>query len=228
MSACDYDIEGSLIGYSILKYACDNKDASAKRMKFSTLMKTELEKAYEEPLSHLDFPLIEAGKTRHEVDWLYGINLSRALTLAAQNWSGRYKTLSTGRVQGPTLQFLATREKEILSFVPTPYWQIAANAEIQNSVVTGEYEKKRIETLQEADTVVQACNQKTGKITKVDVRTVHQKPPVPFDVGALQQEATHNRLQKDSEFPKTAIWLQTVGIKTSRTEPTKAQRRRQR
>ncbi len=189
MSACDYDIEGSLIGYSILKYACDNKDASAKRMKFSTLMKTELEKAYEEPLSHLDFPLIEAGRTRHEVDWLYGINLSRALTLSAQNWSGRYKTLSTGRVQGPALQFLATREKEIRSFVPTPYWQIAADAEIQNSVVTAEYEKKRIETLQEAYTIVKDCNQKTGKTTKVDVRTVHQKPPVPFDVGALQQEA---------------------------------------
>ncbi len=50
MSACDYDIEGSLIGYCILKYACGNKDASAKRMRFSTLMKSELEKAYEEPL----------------------------------------------------------------------------------------------------------------------------------------------------------------------------------
>jgi DNA topoisomerase-1 len=189
MSACDYDIEGSLIGYSILKYACDNKAGSAKRMKFSTLIKAELEKAYEEPLSHLDFPLIEAGKTRHEVDWLYGINLSRALTLAAQNWSGRYKTLSTGRVQGPTLHFLAKREIEIQSFVPAPYWQIAADAEIQNSVDPAEYEKKRLETLQEADTVVQACNQKTGKITKIDVRTVHQKPPVPFDVGTLQREA---------------------------------------
>jgi DNA topoisomerase-1 len=132
--ACDYDIEGSLIGYCILKYACGGKEASAKRMKFSTLMKAELEQAYEQPLPSLDFSLIEAGRTRHEVDWLYGINLSRALTLAARRWSGRYSTLSTGRVQGPTLEFLAKREKAIRSFVPIPYWQIVAEAEILNSV----------------------------------------------------------------------------------------------
>ncbi|MCJ7614266.1 DNA topoisomerase, partial [Candidatus Bathyarchaeota archaeon] len=189
MSACDYDIEGSLIGYCILKYACGNKEASAKRMKFSTLMKTELEQAYEEPLLRLDFALIESGRTRHEVDWLYGINLSRALTLAASRWSGRYSTLSTGRVQGPALQFLTTREKAIRSFVPTPYWEITAEAEILNSVVEAEYERKRLETSAEADAVVQACADKTGEIVNVDVRNVSQNPPVPFDVGTLQREA---------------------------------------
>lgn len=189
ISACDYDIEGSLIGYCILKYACGNKEDSAKRMKFSTLMKSELEKAYEEPLLHLDFGLIEAGRTRHEVDWLYGINLSRALTLAARRWSGRYSTVSTGRVQGPTLQFLTTREKQIQNFVPVPYWEICAKAEILNSVVEAEYEKKRIETRAEADAVVQACANKTGEVKKVEMKTVHQKPPIPFDVGTLQREA---------------------------------------
>jgi DNA topoisomerase-1 len=189
VSACDYDIEGSLIGYCILKYACGGKETSAKRMKFSTLMKSELEKAYEEPLPSLDFALIEAGRTRHEVDWLYGINLSRALTLAARRWSGRYSTLSTGRVQGPALQFLAKREKAIRSFVPTPYWQINAEAEILNSVVEAEYERKQIETRAEADAVVRACAGKTGEVTKVNVKTVHQKPPIPFDVGTLQREA---------------------------------------
>jgi DNA topoisomerase-1 len=189
MSACDYDIEGSLIGYCILKYACGDKDAQAKRMKFSTLMKAELEQAYEQPLQHLDFALIEAGRTRHEVDWLYGINLSRALTLATHRWSGRYSTLSTGRVQGPALQFLTTREKTIRSFVPTPYWEIAAEAEILNSVVEAEYEQKRIETRAEADAVVYACAEKTGEVTNVDLKKVHQKAPIPFDVGSLQREA---------------------------------------
>jgi DNA topoisomerase-1 len=189
VSACDYDIEGSLIGYFILKYACGGKETSAKRMKFSTLIKAELEQAYTQPLPSLDFSLIDVGKTRHEVDWLYGINLSRALTLAARRWSGTYRTLSTGRVQGPTLQFLAEREKEIRSFVPTPYLQIKAEAEILNSVVEAEYEKKRINTRAEADAVVEACAGKTGKVMNVDFRRVNQKPPLPFDVGALQREA---------------------------------------
>ncbi len=43
IDACDYDIEGSIIGYSILKYACGNKENTAKRMKYSTLTKEELE-----------------------------------------------------------------------------------------------------------------------------------------------------------------------------------------
>jgi DNA topoisomerase-1 len=189
VSACDYDLEGSLIGYCILKYACGGKETSAKRMKFSTLTKSELEQAYTQPLPSLNFSLIEAGRTRHEVDWLYGINLSRALTLAARRWSGRYHTLSTGRVQGPTLQFLAEREKEIRSFVPTPYWQINAEAEILNSVVEAEYERKRIETRAEADAVVEACAGETGKVIAVEVRRVNQKPPLPFDVGTLQREA---------------------------------------
>ena len=37
IDACDYDIEGSIIGYSILRYACGNKEKTAKRMKYSTL-----------------------------------------------------------------------------------------------------------------------------------------------------------------------------------------------
>ena len=189
ISACDYDIEGSLIGYCILKYACKDKDAQAKRMKFSTLTKIELEQAYMQPLTKLDFALIEAGRTRHEVDWLYGINLSRALTLAMHRWSGRYFTLSTGRVQGPTLQFLTTREKTINSFVPTPYWEITAEADIHNSVVEAEYEKKRMSNMAEANSVVTACSGKTGEVKNVDLKRVHQNPPVPFDVGALQREA---------------------------------------
>lgn len=189
ISACDFDIEGSLIGYCILKYACGNKEASAKRMKFSTLVKSELEKAYEEALPHLDFALIEAGKARHEVDWIYGINLSRALTLAAKEYSGRYFTLSTGRVQGPTLRFLTKREKDILSFVPAPYWEINGEAEILNSVISAEYERKRIETRSEADAIGRACENKTGDVKKIEIKNIHQKPPLPFDVGTLQREA---------------------------------------
>jgi len=189
IGACDYDLEGSLIGYCILKYACGNKEATAKRMKFSTLMKSELEKSYEEPLPQLDFALIETGKTRHEVDWLYGINLSRALTLAAKRWSGRYATLSTGRVQGPTLRFLVGREKAIRCFVPTPYWDIKAMVEIKGSRYEAEYERKEIEKKVEADTVVEKCRRKIGEIEKINVKNFRQMPPIPFDLGKLQTEA---------------------------------------
>ncbi|MCK4439656.1 DNA topoisomerase I, partial [Candidatus Bathyarchaeota archaeon] len=189
VDACDYDIEGSVIGYCILKYACGNKEKISKRMKYSTLTKEELEKSYAELLPHLDFALIEAGGTRHEVDWLYGVNLSRALTISARNWSGKYATLSTGRVQGPTLKFIVTREKSIRSFVPTPYWEVKAEVKISRSVFEAEYEKDKIEIKNEADTLLNECKGKNGQVEKIDVRRFQQKPPVPFDLGTLQREA---------------------------------------
>jgi DNA topoisomerase-1 len=188
IAACDYDLEGSLIGYSILKYACGNKESVTKRMKFSTLTKNELEKAYEKPLPSLNFALIEAGRTRHEVDWLYGVNLSRALTLAAKRWSGRYATLSTGRVQGPTLKFLVRREREIRSFVPTPYWSIRSEVKVKNSIYEAEYEKTTFDQKAHADSVVKMCKGKTGEIETIEVRKHQQKPPIPFDLGKLQTE----------------------------------------
>jgi len=158
-------------------------------MKYSTLTKKELEKSYAEPLSHLDFALIEAGRTRHEVDWLYGVNLSRALTIAARNWSGKYATLSTGRVQGPILKFIVAREKDIRSFVPTPYWEIKARVEIDESVFEAEYEKGTIEIKNEANAVLNACKGKNGQVEKISVRKFQQSPPIPFDLGTLQSEA---------------------------------------
>jgi len=189
IDACDYDIEGALIGYTILKYACGGKETVATRMKYSTLTKAELEKSYNDQMPHLDFAMIEAGRTRHEVDWLYGVNISRALTIAANRWSGRYATLSTGRVQGPTLRFLAARERSINTFVPTPYWSINAQVEIQSTKYPVDYQKKIIQTKTEADSVVQACSGRTGTIEKIEEKTMQATPPVPFDLGSLQSEA---------------------------------------
>ena len=141
VNACDYDTEGSIIGYTILKYACGEKQGQAKRMKYSTLTSEELQESYKNMLPKLDFEVIQAGLTRHEVDWLYGINLSRALTQAAKKSSGQYATLSTGRVQGPTLRFIEEREEEIQSFVPSPYWSLTAKITIGNFIVDATYEK---------------------------------------------------------------------------------------
>jgi DNA topoisomerase-1 len=189
IDACDYDVEGSIIGYSILKYACGGKESLAQRMKYSTLTKEELEKSFTEPLPHLDFALIEAGLTRHEVDWLYGINLSRALTMAAKNYSGKYATLSTGRVQGPTLNFLETRERSIKCFVPTPYWSIKAKVKIGDAVFEAEYEKKVIEIKAEADAIIDSCKGKDGETEKIEMKEFWQMPPLPFYLGSLQSEA---------------------------------------
>jgi len=189
VNACDLDIEGSLIGYMILKYACAGADAKAKRMKFSTLTREELQYAYEHALPQLDFPLINAGLCRHEVDWLYGINLSRALTESARKSSGRYATLSTGRVQGPTLRFVVDREDEIETFVPVPFWEIQATVEINGETLRAEFETQKFDVKAQADNVVSLSDGKEGLIEDIESKTAQVASPFPFDLSSLQTEA---------------------------------------
>jgi DNA topoisomerase I len=188
IDACDNDIEGSIIGYCLLRYACGNKEEIAKRMKYSTLTTEDLQESYAHLLPNLDFKLIEAGLARHEIDWLYGINLSRALTNAAKNYNGKYTILSTGRVQGPTLKFLEAREKSIKTFVPTPYWNITVKVVVNDSVFNLDYEKI-LESYQEATAILKACKTKEGKVDRIYLKKFQQKPPLPFDLGNLQSEA---------------------------------------
>ena len=189
VNACDYDLEGSLIGYTILKYACNGADEKAHRMKFSTLTSKELRDAYSRLSPHLDFEFAQAGMCRHEVDWLYGINLSRALTQSAMKASHRYSTLSTGRVQGPTMSFVVEREREIQCFVPTPYWILKTTVNVDGKKVEAEFEVERIDNRQEAQRIVNECTGKIGTLEKVESRTYNLAPPTPFDLSALQAEA---------------------------------------
>ncbi|MFB6215367.1 MAG: DNA topoisomerase, partial [Candidatus Aenigmatarchaeota archaeon] len=119
INACDYDIEGEVIGYNVLKHIVGTENA--KRMKFSTLTTSDLEKAYENVSEKLDRGMVDSGLARHVLDWLWGINLSRALTLSVKS-ADSFKVLSTGRVQGPALKIVADREREIQRFEPEDYW----------------------------------------------------------------------------------------------------------
>ena len=189
INACDYDVEGSLIGHTILRYACRGADSKAQRMKFSTMTEKELKSAYKTLAPQLDIQLVEAGRTRHELDWLYGINLSRLLTESALKQNRGYSTLSTGRVQGPTLKFVVDKEEEIQCFTPTPFWTIDATLTQNGQEYTLEYEKEKISTLAEAELVVRDCKNCILEVESTESRNIQQSPPYPFDLSTLQSEA---------------------------------------
>jgi DNA topoisomerase-1 len=186
ISATDYDREGGVIAYNILRFICKAKDGE--RMKFSTLTKPDLVNAYEKRSGHLDFSQIEAGLTRHYLDWYWGINLSRALTIALRA-AGGYKTLSAGRVQGPTLKILKDRQSEIEAFKPTPYWEIELDGAVSGRDITAFHTEGKFWEKVKAEGVVEKCKGRDGSVSKVDVKQYRQKPPFPFDLTTLQREA---------------------------------------
>ncbi|MCK5040429.1 MAG: DNA topoisomerase I, partial [Candidatus Aenigmarchaeota archaeon] len=185
--ACDYDIEGETIGYTILKYGC--KKDKAKRMKFSTLTKKELVDSYENADPSVNMGLAMAGTTRHVLDFYFGINLSRALTLSLKA-KGKYKVLSAGRVQGPALYFLAKREKEIQAFVPEPFWQIQADCEKEKALFKAMHKANKIFDGEKAKNIFEIVKgEKTAIVDDLREKEYKVNPPTPFNLSDLQMEA---------------------------------------
>ncbi len=180
--ATDYDVEGEVIGMNVVRYICNQEDAE--RMKFSTLTANEIQEAYENKSKSLDWSQGIAGETRHYLDWIYGINLSRALMEAVKT-TGKFRLLSIGRVQGPALQVIVRREHEIESFEPKKYWQVFLDICQDNKKVKVQHNKdlskeKELEKFKD-------LNGREGDVTTKKSKK-ELSPPTPFDLTTLQTE----------------------------------------
>ncbi|NQV08468.1 DNA topoisomerase I [Candidatus Woesearchaeota archaeon] len=185
--ACDYDVEGEVIGLNVLRYACKQKDA--RRMKFSTLTKPDIIKAYDNVHKTIEWGQAEAGETRHFLDYYYGINLSRALISSIKS-IGKFKILSSGRVQGPSLKIVVEKEKEIRAFDPVQFWQINLLGDVDNGSLEAWHEKDKFWEKDEAEKIFEKVkNSDKGKVADVKKTEFTQTPPTPFDLTTLQTEA---------------------------------------
>ncbi|MGA2130544.1 MAG: DNA topoisomerase I [Candidatus Pacearchaeota archaeon] len=179
--ATDYDTEGEVIGLNIVRFIANQKDAS--RMKYSTLTDKELNDSYENKAQTIDWGQAIAGETRHYLDWFYGINLSRELMNALKS-VGKFKIMSIGRVQGPTLNLIVEKEKQIIGFKPLPYWQIfirLENPEIELVHNKDIFKKTELDKFKDLK----------GKIADVETQKKTQEipPNPPFNLTILQTEA---------------------------------------
>ncbi|MBN1544651.1 DNA topoisomerase I [Candidatus Woesearchaeota archaeon] len=197
--ATDYDVEGEVIGLNVTRFACKQKDAN--RMKFSTLTKPDLVKAYDDKMRHLDWGQALAGETRHFLDWMYGINLSRALTLSIKHATGMHKILSSGRVQGPALKIIVDREKSIQEFKPEPYWELELQGAVKGGALTAQHNENPFWNREKAAAVLEKVRpEKKGRVKTVTKSEFRQAPPSPFDLTTLQTEAyrTHGISPSDT------------------------------
>ena len=184
--ACDLDVEGEVIGLNVIRFICKQKDAN--RMKFSTLTKPDLVKAYENKSPHLEWGMANAGETRHFLDWMYGINYSRALSIAIRH-AGQFKIISIGRVQGPALKILVDKEEEIQRFVPVPYWQIELHGNFEKKEIVANHKADKFWKKEEAEKVYKNCKGKKAIVKEVTRTRFKQEAPEPFDLTSLQVEA---------------------------------------
>ncbi len=184
--ACDYDVEGEVIGFNAMRFIANRQDAS--RMKFSTLTKHELIQSYEERSKTINWGQAIAGETRHILDWFYGINLSRALMTAAKN-AGKFAVYSIGRVQGPALKLVVDRELAIKSFKPTPFWVVSLLLRFNGKEFKALHVKEKFLEKQEAVNIVEKVRNAKPFVSNVEEKVVNVLQPTPFDLTTLQMEA---------------------------------------
>lgn len=123
--AGDPDREGQLLVDEVLEYVGCTKPVQR------ILLNALDEKSIREAIAHLKpnsqfFNLRQSALGRARADWLIGMNLSRAYTMAAQRSGHRKLVLPIGRVKTPTLALVVRREREIENFKPVDYFNIKA------------------------------------------------------------------------------------------------------
>ncbi len=190
ISACDYDVEGSVIAFNVLRYLCGRESVKrARRMKFSTLTAHDLQRAYEQLMPRLDFELIDAGVARHVLDWYWGMNISKAMSAAVEETQKRFAKLSAGRVQTPTLKILVEREREIKAFKPEPFWVLSLPLKLDGMEVVAEHVTSRFLDNSKAEQALAAAKNKPVKVSTIQTSRYRRPPPIPFNLGLLQSAA---------------------------------------
>lgn len=123
--AGDPDREGQLLVDEVLDYL--NNDKPVQRVLLNALDEKSIKKAVASLRNNQEFVnLKQSALARARADWLIGMNLSRAYTLAAQR-AGHRTTLPVGRVKTPTLALIVRRERELAAFQPVEYYTVKAD-----------------------------------------------------------------------------------------------------
>ncbi|MBP7654974.1 MULTISPECIES: DNA topoisomerase III [Pseudomonadota] len=140
-------------------------------------------------------PMYYSALARSRADWLVGMNLSRLFTLLGRQ-AGYDGVLSVGRVQTPTLRLVVDRDREIAAFVSVPFWSIdvALTATGQRFIAqwlapeasTDDAGRCLRESVaQQAERQIRAAG--TAHVASVETERMREGPPLPFDLGSLQE-----------------------------------------
>ncbi|MFU2067502.1 DNA topoisomerase III [Bordetella hinzii] len=192
--ATDADREGEMIAREIIDL-CGYR-GPIQRLWLSALNDASIRKALStlKPSAET-MPLYFSALARSRADWLIGMNLSRLFTLLGRQ-AGYNGVLSVGRVQTPTLKLVVDRDREIARFVSVPFWatEVALSHAGQTFVASwtppqGSTDEAgrclRQPVAQQAAERLRAAG--TAQVLSVETERVREGPPLPFDLGTLQE-----------------------------------------
>jgi DNA topoisomerase-3 len=194
--AGDPDREGQLLIDEVLDYVENKKPV--RRILLNALDGQSIKKAIANLRDNKDFfNLKQSALARARADWLIGMNLSRAFTLAAQR-AGHRTTLPVGRVKTPTLALVVRREREINNFKQADYFTIKAEFKYANSTFPAYWKPKDEQAGLDGDgrladkTIAQDLIERLeaahepGVIASCDTAEKRESQRLPVSLSALQ------------------------------------------
>lgn len=198
VNAGDPDREGQLLVDEVLEY-CGNKKP-VQRIWLAALDETSVKRALASLKDNKEYAnLKKAAESRQRADWLVGMNLTIAYTVAGKK-GGYNGVLSVGRVQTPTLALIVKRDLEIQNFKPKDYFVVRGQFAHQNGTFWATWQPKdgtqglddegRLLDKRVADAVAAKALRQPGKVIKAETKDGRQGPPQPFSLSGLQVAAS--------------------------------------
>jgi DNA topoisomerase-3 len=194
--AGDPDREGQLLVDEVLEHLGNRKPV--RRIWLAALDEASVRKALADLRDNGDYAKLKASaEARQRGDWLVGMNLTRAYTLAGRE-QGYDGVLSIGRVQTPTLALIVNRCMTIENFRPVDFFTVEALV----SMVAGFFkalwrpgdditvdEAGRVLDRGIADRIRAKVEGRPVVVTKFEAKEQKQAAPLPFSLSALQAAA---------------------------------------
>ncbi|MBO9356005.1 DNA topoisomerase III [Bordetella petrii] len=192
--ATDADREGELIAREIIEL-CGYR-GPIERLWLSALNDASIRAALGKLRPSAEtLPMYYSALARSRADWLVGMNLSRLFTVLGRQ-AGYDGVLSVGRVQTPTLKLVVDRDREIAAFVSVPYWAIDVSLSAGGQAFTAQWVAPDASTddagrclqqpvAQHAAQQIRAAG--SAQVMSVETERVREGPPLPFDLGTLQE-----------------------------------------
>ena len=146
---------------------------------------------------------------RAKEDYLMGINFSRVLTLRYGNsvsnyLRSKYQAISVGRVMTCVLGMVVRREREIRSFVKTPFYRVIGRLSLEGENFEGEwraaegsryfqsprlYKENGFKEKKDAEELIQYLEEEkplTCRVEKAERKKEKKNPPLLFNLAELQ------------------------------------------
>ncbi|MGR6981682.1 type I DNA topoisomerase [Testudinibacter sp. P27/CKL/0425] len=186
--ATDLDREGEAIAWH-LREVIGGEDARYSRVVFNEITKNAIKNAFEKP-EQLNLDRVNAQQTRRFLDRVVGFMVSPLL------WKKVARGLSAGRVQSVAVKLLVEREREIKSFDPKEYWEVAVETKTaqqqQIRLDVTQLNGKKFEPInqQQADSAVAALQRADYLVSGLETKPTSSRAKAPFITSTLQQAAS--------------------------------------